>query len=148
MRHLALCVIGFLFLEVISIVMLASMIGGVWLLAIIVTFFFIGIFMFKHQGANVQKMFASLQSNTLDQTWYSKVGPIRYNLAALLFILPGIFSDIIGLIFLLPGGLGKGYLKIKPYNPFSKTKNHRYDQPEDGIIEGKFREVFKEKKEE
>ncbi|MCV2509038.1 MAG: FxsA family protein [Neisseriaceae bacterium] len=148
MRHLALYIIGFIFLEAISIAMLSSTIGWVWTLIVIVVFFLIGSFMFKKQGANLQKMLDSLQNDELGQTWYEKVGPIRYSLAALLFISPGIFSDIIGGVLLLPVAKNQGQIHTKPRNPFSKTKPYQHNQPEENIIEGEFREVTKEKKEE
>ncbi|MDO5686185.1 MAG: FxsA family protein [Neisseria sp.] len=121
--------IGFFFAEILSLVLFASWAGGAATIMMLALFFFLGVYMLRHIGVSAFLLSMDIfRSRDGSVSWYQMLWPMRYGMAALLFLLPGFFSDIIGLALLLP-------LKGKAKSAFRQPKK------DDNIISGEFSEV-------
>lgn len=102
MRALALIFLLYPFLEVSTLVWLADAIGGgatlLWVLASVV----LGVFLLRNQNlAALLTLRATLQHRG-EVSPYAMLWPLRTLLAGVLLIIPGLISDVIALILLLP----------------------------------------------
>lgn len=135
MRFFGFFLLFYLFAELFSIIYLAQEIGFLWTLLWLIASFSLGSFMLRNVGfANVLVLGGLWKNKKL--SFYQAMWPVRYSLAALLFMIPGLVSDVIALLLMIPF---KG--------PESTQQNFTFgdrsaQQQQDGdIIEGEFREV-------
>lgn len=140
MHYFGAAVFLFAALECLSIVLAVHWWGaGLTLLWMLATFF-AGAWMLRNSGVSALLMAAAAVRNGRQVSWYQLLWPIRYTLAAVLLVSPGIFSDFIGLILLLP-------LRGKPidrptgqsgsFGAFSQTFGTDAGRRDD-IIEGEY----------
>ena len=68
--------------------------------------------------------------------------PMRYAFAAGCFMLPGFFSDLVGLLLLIPFGGSVKNKENQQFNPFENFSfGHQQNTQDDNIIDGEFSEV-------
>ena len=131
--------------EILSIVIVAEAIGGLATLGLMFLFFVAGVAMFRYFG-NAAALFSFQMSRLQGGSFYHALYPFRYAIAAMCFMAPGFFSDIIGLALLIPFG---GFMRPNPQqteqtnNPFDEFifRQNRSNTNDDNIIDGEFSEV-------
>lgn len=121
--------IGFILAEILSVILMVSWLGALGTILLMVLFFLLGIYMLRYIGMSAfllsLDIFRSRQSGL---SLYQLLWPMRYGIAALCFLLPGFFSDFIGLILLLPFK-GKSIM------------NHQTSTTDSNVIDGEFSEI-------
>jgi UPF0716 protein FxsA len=132
MRLFLLIILIFPFAEFFLLALLASHIGGLALLAYLLGSAFLGSWMLRHQSLGVMFTLGSLTRQREATSIYSMLWPLRYSLAGILFIIPGILSEIAGIALLLP-------LKGPKFNTGRASTSAATQQ--DDIIEGEFQRV-------
>ena len=136
MKYFGIGFLLFVILEITSIVFFTDAIGGfavfLWLIASV----FIGMFMLRTVGFSGIFLLGEVWRSGGNVSWYQALWPVRYVLAALLFICPGMFSDFLALILMLPF---KG-AAIGPNNFTFGDQGPMRDSSDD-VIEGEFEEV-------
>ncbi len=136
MRYLGPVFLFYFFAELASIIFMVQSIGGLWTLLWLIATFCLGVFMLRNAGfANVLILGSLWKNNTL--SFYQAMWPVRFTLAALLFMVPGLISDILALLLILPF---KGPKTTQQNFTFGQNNPYQQDSGED-IIEGEFQEV-------
>lgn len=135
MKYFGVGILVFIILEISSIVFFTDAIGGfavfLWLIASV----FLGMFMLRTVGFSGVLLLGEVWRSGGNVSWYQALWPVRYIVAALLLICPGMFSDFLALILILPF---KGPA-IGPDNfTFGRQETRN---PNDDVIEGEFEEV-------
>ncbi|QEY26465.1 FxsA family protein [Neisseria zalophi] len=141
MRFFGIGFLVLLFLEIMSIVWVADFMGGAATFGLMILSFVVGMMMLRHTGLSGVFLAGAAIRSGEQISMYEMLWPIRYAVAALLFMSPGFVSLLIGLFLLLPFkgkpiatmqqqtfGSGRGE------NPF--TKPHTQDN--DDVIEGEY----------
>lgn len=126
--------IAFVVAEILSIVLASSLFGFSTTLLLMLVFFIAGVMMIKHFGFSSSLMYKDIfeSNNTNATSMYKLLMPIRYTLAAICFMLPGFFSDLIGILLVIP------WLdKLFKFIPTSYQQTS-YD---DSIIDGEYTEI-------
>ncbi|MCP1659515.1 FxsA family protein [Neisseria perflava] len=135
--------IGFLvllFLEIMSIVWVADWLGGGLTLLLMIVSFISGVLMLRHTGMSGILLAGAAVRSGQNISLYQMLWPIRYAVAALLFISPGFISTVIALILLLPikgtpvADMGGSVFSSDTQNPFGRTTR----QDDGDIIEGEY----------
>ena len=131
-----------LILEILSIVVVASAIGGLACIALMFLFFAIGVLMFRYIGfATALFSFNIFYQGSL-KSMYQAMYPMRYAFATGCFMLPGFFSDLVGLLLLIPFGGRVKNQENQQFNPFEDFSfGHQQNTQDDNIIDGEFSEV-------
>ncbi|MDK4526755.1 FxsA family protein [Kingella kingae] len=90
-------------LEILSIILVSKMIGGLAAFALIILSFFVGSFLIR-RNAGISKvlMAGELLRNKGQISWYQMLLPIRIPLAGFLLMIPGFLSSIVALLLLIP----------------------------------------------
>jgi UPF0716 protein FxsA len=114
--------------EISLLIMLASHIGVIGTLLYLIFSALLGVSMLKNQKLAALLTLGSIMRQRQGVSVYSLLWPLRYSLAGLLFILPGILSEVAGIVLLLPL---KG----------PKFRSGAPAAPQDGVIEGEFHRV-------
>lgn len=131
-----------LILEILSIVVVASAIGGLATLVLMFLFFAIGVLMFRYIGFATALFSLSIFHQGSLKSMYQAMYPMRYAFAAGCFMLPGFFSDLVGLLLLIPFGGSVKNKENQQYNPFENFSfGHQQNTQDDNIIDGEFSEV-------
>ncbi|WP_410498950.1 FxsA family protein [Chitinibacter sp. S2-10] len=114
-------------LEMMSLFWLADAIGSLATLLIVLLSFAVGVLMLRHQRLAIGlTLMSDLRTGRLGIN--SLMSVARYYIAALLFIIPGVIGDVIGLILLLPW--------------WTSTAARSGSTPvQDGVIDGEYRRV-------
>ncbi|TDR80347.1 FxsA family protein [Paludibacterium purpuratum] len=123
-----------LLLPVIEILLLASLASHIGLFATLLYLLLsalLGSWMLRHQKVGALLTLGSLLRNGEGISIYSLLWPLRYSLAGVLFIIPGVLSEIVGIVLLLP-------LKGPRVNLGAKPTAHPMDEE---VIEGEFQRV-------
>jgi len=115
-------------IEISLLVLLASHIGLGMTLLYLAASAMLGIWMLKNQKLAALLTIGSLMRQREGISIYSLLWPLRYSLAGVLFIIPGILSEVAGILLLLPL---KGP-NIKACAPAAGAA------AEDGVNEGEF----------
>ncbi|TCW32754.1 FxsA family protein [Gulbenkiania mobilis] len=130
MRGLLLFLLLYPFLEIAGLVMLADRIGGgptlLWLLFTGV----LGLAMLRNQRVGTLLTLGAMFRQGERVSLYSLLWPVRYLLAGLLFLIPGVISDVLAVLLLLP----LAGPKLRPPGPGGPSA------PE-GVIEGEYTRV-------
>ncbi|MDO5638547.1 MAG: FxsA family protein [Neisseria sp.] len=141
MRFFGIGFLVLLFLEIMSIVWMAGWIGGAATLGLMILSFIAGLLMLRHFGLSGVLLAGSAIRNGGQVSLYQMLWPIRYTVAALLFMSPGFVSLLIGLVLLLPfkgkpvAEMQGGVFTASGGNPFEPPRTRR---DEGDIIEGEY----------
>ncbi|MBR2251970.1 MAG: FxsA family protein [Neisseriaceae bacterium] len=128
--------------EILSIVLVASSVGGLATLALMLLFFAVGVLMFRYIGFATALFSLSVFHQGSFKSMYQAMYPMRYAFAAGCFMLPGFFSDLVGLLLLIPFGGRVKNQENQQYNPFEKFSfGHQQNSQDGNIIDGEFSEV-------
>lgn len=131
-----------LILEILSIVVVASAIGGLATVVLMLLFFAIGVLMFRYIGFATALFSLNVFHQGSFKSMYQAMYPMRYAFAAGCFMLPGFFSDLVGLLLLIPFGGSVKNQENQQYNPFENFSfGHQQNTQDDNIIDGEFSEV-------
>ncbi|MBM5572569.1 MULTISPECIES: FxsA family protein [Deefgea] len=113
------------FAEVMSLIWLADAIGTAWTVVWMVASFACGVLMLRHSRLAVGlKLMNDMRSGQVGVN--SLFGIARYFVAAILLIIPGLISDVIALVLLLP---------------WKSKSNLGQTKVDDGIIDAEYRRV-------
>lgn len=138
MPHLKFLLLFFLILELLSIVFMVKLIGGIATLILIILSFALGLFILKRTAglSSMMMLIAQLQTKG-NLSFYQLLWPIRIPIASFLFMLPGFLSTLFALILLLPlKGKNWQHSQYTHFSQFSGfTRSSQYD---DDIIEGEY----------
>lgn len=135
MRIFLLTLLLFPFAEIALLSMLASHIGLGAMLLYLIASALLGFWMLKNQKLGALLTLGSIMRQGEGLSVYSLLWPLRYSLAGVLFIIPGLLSEIAGLLLLLP-------LKgpdIKVFTPGGAQAQQ--PSPQDDVIEGEYHRV-------
>jgi UPF0716 protein FxsA len=120
-------VLAYPFLEIMSLIWLADMVGVVPALLAVLLSFALGVLMLRHQRLGIGlTLMNDIRSGRLGL--HSLFSVARYYIAAVLLIIPGLIGDVIALILLLPWG------KSAPAVGSASAA-------QDGVIDGEYRRV-------
>ncbi len=126
-------IFAYFLLELFFSLQVGSSIGFLWSVIWIVTTFIIGMGLIQNAHTNIKKNMQSLSMGKLDMKAFHD-SATSYFLGAILLIVPGVFSDILGLIALLY----TFYLQFGGTIPSSKNKtniNNLNNQGDDDVID-------------
>ncbi|MBP6115229.1 MAG: FxsA family protein [Neisseriaceae bacterium] len=136
----------FLILEILSIVMMTSAIGGFNTILWMLCTFIIGVMMLRHFGRiNMAMMNAGLRTSA-PGSFMAAIWPIRFALAAILLLSPGIFSDVLAVVIMLPiWHIGGRFSATTSGQQDTRGAYHRRGpantDADSDIIEGEYHEV-------
>ncbi len=125
-----LIIIPYILLELYFSLAVGSEIGFLWTVIWIGTTIVIGMGLIKNGAMTMQKSMGSLVSGKLNMKSFHD-SATSYFLGAILLIIPGVFSDILGLIALLY----TFYLQLGGTIPSSKNKTNINKQGDDDVID-------------
>ena len=111
-------------------------------MVLMLLFFAVGILMFRYIGFATALFSLTVFRQGSLKSMYQAMYPMRYAFAAGCFMLPGFFSDVVGLLLLIPlGGMVKNqqYQQDNPFSDFTFTTHQKTS--DDNIIDGEFSEV-------
>ncbi|WP_229804530.1 FxsA family protein [Paludibacterium paludis] len=123
------------FAEIAALVTLAGHIGGGGVMLYILLSALLGIFMLRNQKIGALMTLGSLMNNGPEISLYSLLWPLRYTLAGVLFIVPGVISEIAAILLLLPLKGPKIAMAARPApvqaDDIIEGEYHRVDEPAD-----------------
>jgi UPF0716 protein FxsA len=125
-----LLVLLFPVIEILLLVSLASHIGLMATLLYLIASALLGSWMLRNQELGALLTLGSVMRQGRRVSIYSLLWPIRYAFAGVLFIIPGILSEIAGILLLLP-------LK----GPEVRSTSSQAQSQDNDVIEGEFRRV-------
>jgi len=125
-----LLIIPYILLELYFSLAVGSQIGFLWTVIWIGTTIFIGMGLLKNGAMTMQKSMGSLASGKLNMKSFHD-SATSYFIGAILLIIPGVFSDILGLIALLY----TFYLQLGGTIPSSKNKININKEGDDDVID-------------
>ncbi|MEN2427516.1 FxsA family protein [Chromobacterium vaccinii] len=102
MRVLPLLLLIYPFAEIAALVALADLIGGLAVFLLVVLSSMLGLWMLRNQKLGALLTLGSVMRQGDKVSLYSLLWPLRYALAGLLFLLPGLLSDLAAILLLLP----------------------------------------------
>ena len=129
MRAILLLLLLYPLLEIATLVTLAHHLGGGVVFLLVLASSLLGIWMLRNQKLGALITLASVVRQGQQVSLYSLLWPLRYALSGLLFAIPGILSDVLAILLLLPF---KGPNLNKMANPGTMAED---------VIEGEFSRV-------
>ncbi|MBI3145539.1 MAG: FxsA family protein [Pseudogulbenkiania sp.] len=102
MRGLLLLILLYPFAEIATLVAMADAWGGGMTMLWVILSAIIGIAMLRNQQLGALLTLGSLMSQGDRVSLYSLLWPLRYLLAGVLFLIPGVNSDVLAILLLLP----------------------------------------------
>ena len=118
-------------LEIYLFIKIGSQIGAITTILLIFATAIVGVYYAKYEGLNTIKSgFAQLRKNELPK--YEMVSGAAIAIAALLLIIPGFATDIIGFLMVVP--ISRRYILSKFYLKIKKTKKNNF-------IDGEFEDI-------
>ena len=118
-------------LEIYLFIKIGSQIGAITTILLIFATAIVGVYYAKYEGLNTIKSgFAQLRKNELPK--YEMVSGAAIAFAALLLIIPGFATDIIGFLMIFP--ISRRYILDKFYLKIKKTKKNNF-------IDGEFEDI-------
>jgi UPF0716 protein FxsA len=127
-----LIILAFPIAEITLLSMLASHIGVFGMLLYLIASALLGSWMLRNQKLGALLTMGSLMRQGEGISIYSLLWPLRYALAGVLFILPGILSELAGVVLLLP---------LKGPALKATTTGQGPMPPDEDVIEGEFQRV-------
>ena len=124
--------------EIFLLIKIGSQIGAVTTILLIFTTAIVGIYYAKYEGLNTLKSgFEQISKNRTPT--YEMLSGAAIALAALLLIIPGFATDIIGFLMIFP--MSRNYL-FKKF--FVKFKNEETKTEKNNFIDGDFEDIEEE----
>jgi len=118
-------------LEIYLFIKIGSQIGAITTILLIFATAIVGVYYAKYESLNTIKSgFAQLRKNELPK--YEIVSGAAIAIAALLLIIPGFATDIIGFLMIFP--ISRRYILDKFYLKIKKTKKNNF-------IDGEFEDI-------
>ncbi|OWY40813.1 membrane protein FxsA [Xenophilus sp. AP218F] len=102
MRIFLLMLLFYPFAEIAALVALADHIGGMATLLLVVCSSLLGMWMLRNQKLGALLTLGSLMRQGDRVSVYSLLWPLRYALAGVFFLVPGVISDLFAVLLLLP----------------------------------------------
>jgi len=123
-------------IEIYLLIKIGSQIGAITTILLIFTTAIVGIYYAKYEGLNTLKSgFAQLSKNEMPT--YEMISGAAIALAALLLIIPGFATDIIGFLIIFP--ITRRLIFIKFNNKLRSNKS-KYEEKKD-FIDGEFEDI-------
>ena len=123
-------------LEIFLFIKIGSQIGAITTVLLIFTTAIVGIYYAKYEGLNTLKSgFAQLSKNEMPT--YEMISGAAIALAALLLIIPGFATDVIGFLIIFP--ITRRLIFIKFNNKLRSNKS-KYEEKKD-FIDGEFEDI-------
>lgn len=123
-------------LEVLSIVMMVKLIGGVLTFALMVLSFILGSYLIgRNAGVSKVMLAGALLRGHGRMSLYQMLWPVRIPVAGGLLMIPGFLSSVLALLLLLPLKGGKAQEQSQGASPFFTQRQAARD---DDVIEGEF----------
>ena len=120
-------------IEIYLLIKIGSEIGALSTIILIFTTAIVGVYYAKYEGLNtIRSGFIQLSKN--ETPAYEVISGAAIAFAALLLIIPGFATDIIGFLLIFP--LSRKYI----LNKFSK-KFHKREQKKNNFIDGEFEDI-------
>ena len=127
--------IFYLLAEILALNWLVNHLGGYFLLLWIATSALAGIILLRYQRIGFARVIATFfQSGSF--SLYQLLLPFRYGLSAILLIIPGVLSDLVALLLLLPFKSTKLAIKAN-----STHSSNCQTQKNTSTIEGEYQEI-------
>ena len=124
--------------EIFLLIKIGSQIGAVTTILLIFTTAIVGVYYAKYEGLNTLKSgFEQIRKNKLPT--YEMLSGAAIAFAALLLIIPGFATDIIGFLIIFP--ISRKFLLEKI---FVKFKNKKAETEKNNFIEGDFEDIEEE----
>jgi UPF0716 protein FxsA len=123
-------------IEIYLLIKIGSQIGAITTILLIFTTAVVGIYYAKYEGLNTLKSgFAQLSKNEMPT--YEMISGAAIALAALLLIIPGFATDVIGFLIIFP--ITRRLIFIKFNNKLRSNKS-KYEEKKD-FIDGEFEDI-------
>ena len=123
-------------LEIYLLIKIGAQIGAITTILLIFTTAIVGIYYAKYEGLNTLKSgFAQLSKNEMPT--YEMISGAAIALAALLLIIPGFATDVIGFLIIFP--ITRRLIFIK-FNNKLKSNKSKYEEKKD-FIDGEFEDI-------
>ena len=133
MNSFFLGVILFPIIEIYLLIKIGSQIGALTTILLIFTTAIVGVYYAKYEGLNTLKSgFAQLSKN--ETPAYEVISGAAIAFAALLLIIPGFATDVMGFLLIFP--LSRKFI----FNLFSK-KFHKKEREKNNFIDGEFEDI-------
>ena len=134
MNSLLLTIILTPIIEIYILIKIGSQIGAISTILLIFTTAIVGIYYAKYEGLNTLKS-GFLQLSRNDAPTYQVLSGAAIAFAALLLIIPGFVTDVLGFILIFPPSRKLIFKKV------IKKKNSNRDKDEKEYIDGEFEEI-------
>ena len=134
MNSLLLTIILTPIIEIYILIKIGSQIGAISTILLILTTAIVGIYYAKYEGLNTLKS-GFLQLSRNEAPTYQVLSGAAIAFAALLLIIPGFVTDVLGFILIFPPSRKLIFKKV------IKKKNSDRDKDEKEYIDGEFEEI-------
>ena len=134
MNSLLLTIILTPIIEIYILIKIGSQIGAISTILLIFTTAIVGIYYAKYEGLNTLKS-GFLQLSRNEAPTYQVLSGAAIAFAALLLIIPGFVTDVLGFILIFPPSRKLIFEKV------IKKKNSNRDKDEKEYIDGEFEEI-------
>ena len=136
MRGFLLALFIYPFVEIASLIMMAGHLGATFTLFWVIGSALLGILMLRNQQIGRLLTLGAVFKQGERLSLYSLLWPLRYVLAGVLFIIPGVISDVLAVVLLLP--LKGPQIKMQETR-FEGWQGPAQERNSDGdVIEGEF----------
>ena len=133
MNSIFLAIILIPIIEIYLLIKIGSEIGAITTILLIFTTAIVGVYYAKYEGLNTLKSgFVQISKN--ETPAYEVLSGAAIAFAAILLIIPGFFTDIIGFLLILP--LSRKYIFSKLKNKFKAQSNQK-----NNFIDGEFEDI-------
>jgi len=123
-------------IEIYLLIKIGSQIGAITTILLIFTTAIVGIYYAKYEGLNTLKSgFVQLSKNQMPT--YEMISGAAIALAALLLIIPGFATDVLGFLIIFP--ITRKLIFIK-FNNKLKSNKSKYEEKKD-FIDGEFEDI-------
>ena len=135
MNSILLSIILIPVIEIFLLIKIGSQIGAITTILLIFTTAIVGVYYAKYEGLNTLKSgFEQISKNKAPT--YEMITGAAIAFAALLLIIPGFATDVIGFLIIFP--LSRNFLLEKF---FSKFKNKERESEKNSFIDGEFEDI-------
>ena len=134
MNSLLLTIILTPIIEIYILIKIGSQIGAISTILLIFTTAIVGIYYAKYEGLNTLKS-GFLQLSRNEAPTYQVLSGAAIAFAALLLIIPGFVTDVLGFVLIFPPSRKLIFKKV------IKKKNSNRDKDEKEYIDGEFEEI-------
>ena len=135
MNSILLSIILIPVIEIFLLIKIGSQIGAITTILLIFTTAIVGVYYAKYEGLNTLKSgFEQISKNKAPT--YEMIAGAAIALSALLLIIPGFATDVIGFLIIFP--LSRNFLLEKF---FSKFKNKEREAEKNSFIDGEFEDI-------